>query len=129
MARSPGRAGGRSAGLCLGPTSIPSGARGRKAQSTCVQVSARSVPGPEKTQLLAFVCPQQCFQADSRMGAERSISKVMAESLESGWFLLERSRTEVEIHVCIKLEVIIAKEALGSQSDSELLPPPCFLKP
>lgn len=46
------------------------------------------------------------------MGAEKRVSKVMAESSESGWFLLERSRTEVEIHVCIELEVIIAKEIL-----------------
>lgn len=62
---------------------------------------------------LLFVA-QQCFQPDSRMGAEKRVSKVMAESLESGWFLLERSRTEVEIDVCIEVEIIIAKEILNS---------------
>ena len=102
-------------GLWSGPTSIFSGARGQKGENVCVKVSAsnpRPVGPPAQRRLsftLLFV-PQQCLQADSRTEADRRVSKVMAASLDSGRFLLERSRAEIEIYICTELEVLLTRD-------------------
>lgn len=115
MVRLPGRGGEGAIRALLGLRICVLRSQETKSVRICVLKSQPVCP-PAQRRLnftLLFVA-QQCFQPDSRMGAEKRVSKVMAESLESGWFLLERSRTEVEIDVCIEVEIIIAKEILNS---------------
>ena len=53
-----------------------------------------------RTQLHTLLSPQQRVQPDPQK-TDRRVSKVMDESLESRWFLLERSRTEIKIEYAV----------------------------